>query len=763
MIKKSKNNDLLNGHYRNTISKDALILKINDNHFETSGLYNQSDTRVSLISFSGDTISSYQYSADLPEGHSNEKIYLTDNNQKSNWGMSLMKGGTPGWINSLTPVNYDLSIEDNKITFTPPFPMITDVLDFGITVKNRGKSVAENINVSFYLFGIKDSVLLSNHLINSFGINSETIISDTKIINEQDRLSYIVAKIEYSNDEKQYNNLSSKQIIIKNTSISLIINEIMHTPGTGQAEWIELFNTTDSTINLKNWHLSDNSKTILISGLNYQLGPKDYLVLTKKTSFYNIFPEINQSLVLVLNELPLLDNQDSLVIYDQLFDVIDHVSYQSSWGNQTGTSIERIYPRDIRNDESNWDLCIDPKGGTPGKLNSITPANQMNDIELLKLFITNDSLQLRDTLEIELKLFNRGLKPIDYFAINIYDEMNRNGTYDEMIDDLLEKRIFQNINFQVNDTIYIQFELADLSPGVHHLTVLAELKNDGNSRNNQLSAQIVIGGFPQILIFNEIMYSPSPNSSEYIEVYNHFDRSVNLESWKISRRESEFLIIEEPYYLAGNDYVVIADDTSICNTFVNINCEEVIFPKKWQTLKNDGDSIIIIDPLGNVTDSLRYFSDWGGAKGISMERINPLINSNDEFNWGSSRSIYGGTPTTKNSIFTDILPSRSSLFVSPNPFSPDGDGFEDFAIITFEMPITEVLLNIRIFDIHGRLIRFLVNNMSVSSSDHFIWDGKNDQGDKVRIGVYIIFLEAINDRTGYIGKIKKTVVVAGKL
>jgi len=44
-----------------------------------------------------------------------------------------------------------------------------------------------------------------------------------------------------------------------------------------------------------------------------------------------------------------------------------------------------------------------------------------------------------------------------------------------------------------------------------------------------------------------------------------------------------------------------------------------------------------------------------------------------------------------------------------------------------------------------------------------IFDGLGDDGEALRIGIYIIFLEAINESTGVVENLKSVVVVARKL
>jgi PKD repeat protein len=70
----------------------------------------------------------------------------------------------------------------------------------------------------------------------------------------------------------------------------------------------------------------------------------------------------------------------------------------------------------------------------------------------------------------------------------------------------------------------------------------------------------------------------------------------------------------------------------------------------------------------------------------------------------------------------------------PNPFSSS-------TTITYDMPETQKVM-IRIFDIKGRLIRTLANEDQNAGFKTVIWDGKNDDGDKVSTGMYFYQMHA---------------------
>ena len=55
------------------------------------------------------------------------------------------------------------------------------------------------------------------------------------------------------------------------------------------------------------------------------------------------------------------------------------------------------------------------------------------------------------------------------------------------------------------------------------------------------------------------------------------------------------------------------------------------------------------------------------------------------------------------------------------------------------------------------------NNTASGSSGSVIFDGRDDSDEALRIGIYIIFLEAINEGSGVVENMTTVIVFARKL
>ena len=83
-------------------------------------------------------------------------------------------------------------------------------------------------------------------------------------------------------------------------------------------------------------------------------------------------------------------------------------------------------------------------------------------------------------------------------------------------------------------------------------------------------------------------------------------------------------------------------------------------------------------------------------------------------------------------------------------FSPDNDGHNDFLNISIETGELGTVCTIRIFNTNGILAKSLVDHLLIGTNTTFVWDGTDNYGLVVPIGVYVILVEmyGLNGRLG---------------
>jgi len=166
---------------------------------------------------------------------------------------------------------------------------------------------------------------------------------------------------------------------------SVVINEIAWAGSADSSndEWIELYNTTGSTIDLSGWSiLDDGTSSYDLSG---SIEPYGYYLIEDAEAV------VNPNLADVIINLSMANTGDSLVLRDQALQVIDAVnSTGAMWPAGDGTtkaSMERIDAFVSGDGASNWATSSGSGSsatsslgslilGTPGLLNSISQPPQ---------------------------------------------------------------------------------------------------------------------------------------------------------------------------------------------------------------------------------------------------------------------------------------------------------------------------------------------------------------------------------------------------
>ena len=741
-----------------------------------NALNNSGNENVVLYNATGSHADSLTYSNTWggSNGHSLERLLATDStNKQSNWGTSIDPlGATPLRKNSLSPKNYDLLLK--SFTITPSNPNVGQSITMQCIIKNIGALPANNFQLNLYRDINLDSIPQTGEQINSntftiLNSGDSVIYSFSYAIPDINSIQYI-AKIIFTQDEDTSNNQIIDRITIGGGIIptGLVINEVMYAPTSPNKEWFELYNGSTTGVNLQNYKWKDaaasnpyrtiTTQSIIIPAGGFAIVCEDSANL--RTAYPNISGIVLQSIG--WNSLNNSGNEN-VVIYNSTYQIVDSLTYADSWGGSNGHSLERINPAVGTNQQSNWGTCISTQGATPNKVNSLTPKDY--DLALSTFTISPSSPQKGDILHLNYAVKNIGLNSSSNASLKTYLDANFNGIAEtsELVNSYTLPSINKNDSalyifaYQTTDTIALQF------------IGKVDYPDDMDTTNNTLIKKVSFGNN---LAINEIMFDPAANSCEYVEIYNPTSKDINITGWKLWEPSSSTKIYDSLYYvIPSGSYVLVAADTTVYNKFPYLRAassNNKIFFNKSLSLSNSGDTIKILDASGSLIDFVAYSPKWvnpniSDTKGLSLERINPLLNGNDKNNWNSCVDSYGGTPLKQNSIYSVLPVSKGTMTISPNPFSPDGDGHEDVTIIDYNIPMPIAQLRVKVYDVKGRLVRTLANNLPSGSKGQIIFNGLNDNGERLRIGIYIIYLEALDSRGGTVETIKSPVVVATKL
>ncbi len=663
--------DFVSGIYNDLIPSDALILKISDNSFGTSGMANTSNRQLWLLGSNDDTLETYTYSANNSSGISDEKIVMNKDNSTSNWENSLQTNGTPGKRNSVTPLGNDLSF--SSITINPEIPIEEDNVQITATIKNKGTNTAQSFSVEIYNDANLDSSGSQQELIFSqtfSNLSPDDSITINTTINSVVQGNYqLIGKVNFPGDEDSTNNKKIIQFTVYppgNNYNDIVINEIMYAPSSGEPEWVELYNKTASPINLKKWTFSDNSTNVSMTNADKFIQSNSFIVLSRDSSILNFY---QVPVDIIVFNLPSLNNTgDAVVIKDSLGVLIDSLEYLPDWGgNSGGKSLERISVEGNSTIQSNWGTSVSKNKATPGSINSITPKDF--DLKISSFETVKDFGIIGKEVNFKIKVTNPGLNTSGNFLITIYKDVN----VDSIPEQTEQITQLQRSSILSGDSTLLNFQITDFTTGNNYYIAYLEEGNDLDTTNNIAFAKltgVTINEVRNDLVINEFMYAPDSHEPEWIEIFNRSNKIIDLKNYKVADNSDTVSVIDKSTILNPQDYFIISDDSTLTNFY---NVLSNIAYKNFPSLNNTGDKIILLDSLNRTIDSLQYFSSWGGSAGKSLERTNAGLASTDSSNWKTSTSKYKATPGYINSVSEKDFDLEISGFIYSPSFPVFGD------------------------------------------------------------------------------------------
>jgi hypothetical protein len=254
------------------------------------------------------------------------------------------------------------------------------------------------------------------------------------------------------------------------------------------------------------------------------------------------------------------------------------------------------------------------------------------------------------------------------------------------------------------------------------------------------------------LVLTEILYDPADGSDgEYIEVHNTttdrlFDlRTVTLDDGDAADARalaSRIALVPPGAYVA-----VVRQAEAFATRFPGV---PFVVGGSVISLSNSGEAVVLRAD-GAVVDSVAYAPDWhrvelDDAGGVSLERRDPAGVSTAPSNWSSSLDTRGGTPSAANSVSLAPGPTpRTGGLDLTSPFRPD-DG--QAAQIGYTLRADAALVRARVFDGGGRLVREIEDGRLSGPSGTLVWDGRGASGERLRAGIYVVLVEAVDAQGG---------------
>lgn len=516
----------------------------------------------------------------------------------------------------------------------------------------------------------------------------------------------------------------------------IVINEAMYAPIAPEPEWVELYNLDSIAVNLKGWRLSDKITTIKFPTVI--IYPKSYILVTKDSTALKAKYHLTD-VTIIQGKLPSYNNDgDQIILGDSANITIDSVGYDPKWGGLGGTSIER-FDAELNSDSTNFFSSVADSGATPGSANSIRRRD--HDIAASRI----ETIQIKgNTAKLALVIQNRGRFRADTIS---YKLLRR----DQTIPVTLGASTNSVLPFEY-DTVYVDWTDAPL--GTSSLTLIIDNTDDEFRRNDTVSQEVYLPIPEGVVIINELMIEPVSASCQWVEFYNQSNSIVELAGAPliVSQTDTSYRFSIDSLMILPKSYGVVAASSKIFSSYSNLRPSEHFFVKNTSTLHllKDRSAVTIknrdLSPIDSMYYDMTYYStNLSSTTGISLERKHSSVSGEQRSNWGSCVDDLGATPLALNSLSLDsaIIHQAMRVSVSPNPFSPDDDHFDDETTITIELPNeNEEVVTIKLYDERGRIRRTITQDHRMVKASTISFDGKDDHGIPLQIGLYSFVVQS---------------------
>lgn len=456
-------------------------------------------------------------------------------------------------------------------------------------------------------------------------------------------------------------------LIYNHTQPDLVITEIMYDdPSTGASadslEFIEIYNRGTSDAILGGLKIT--------KGVSYTF-PTDTLAAggfyllaknaTASTTFYS--ETFTQWTSGTLN-----NSGETIELLNTKNELIDSVQYKGTsngpWPSIAANAGKSIEINDValnNNVGTNWKAAIDSMGvlintvrATPGYLSAVTV-----NTDTIKPYITDAQLINGTTLRIVYS------EAVNTTASNVGNYTGISG-----LTTVTHNSIF------TADTVILNYTTPFADGITKTLTVAGVQDLAGNTMAAPYTFTFIHNEFVSQLVITEIMYDTQAGDTlQFVEIYNWGTPPIQLGGLKLTG-SINYTFPET--VLPTNGYLLMAKNNAAANAFYSQTFTQ------WTsgTLSNATNSIVIVNSVGTVIDSVSYnnaaTAPWPTVNGKSIELTDISTDNNQGINWTDCDTIAGTAGAT--TIYASpgkqytvsktktVFENQNQYIVYPNPF-----------------------------------------------------------------------------------------------
>jgi hypothetical protein len=542
-------------------------------------------------------------------------------------------------------------------------------------------------------------------------------------------------------------------------SKSLVINEVMAAPRQDQdlpfVEYVELMNPMKKELRLDGLIFSTSTSKVVLPP--YWIAPGEWVILCPSSQAGLLKPF---GRVVPIEDWPVLPNSGTtLRLQEHSGQMIDQLSYSTpSWGGTEfangGYSLELPDPLYRCEGTSLLEPSKDLRRGTPGTQNS----NYARQEAIGSLQV--EASWFTDSKKITISLNQAILPKIGVAPFVFTPELAMDSSWVFASG----KRIGISLLAPAKGSLPYRLKASALEPCV------------GVSGGFETS--LILGEEPASgeLVLNELLVDPRPGDPKFVEIHNTSSQKyLSLTGWALATREEKgtpqqvWIFGEEGQILPPKGFLALsADPGRLRITFPQSATGNMMQVKGLPSLPISGGTVLLLSPMGQAIESLTYREAWHHpllrtTKGVSLERIAPILAVAEPGNWhsASSASDYG-TPGRKNSTVVEADTDVNTVQIDPRVFDPEGSSGPNFVTVRYSLEQAGWVGSFTVYSAAGREVAVLGQQQILGTSGLYSWTGTDETGRRVRPGYYVLVAQLF-DLKGRIKVIKKAFAVASQL